>query len=158
MLNAVDFLSDEGFAKLKAAPNLAIISIGDPGSDKPKALAEHERLNPNRVLRVEFIDLELEDVKRYGLSADQLCSRGQIKSMLEFIDRLHTHKDLLRLIVHRRMGISLSASVALLAHMKTECWFPRIGQAKTANKNILRLGAEALGKPVVFPLEDTKVS
>lgn len=138
MLRSVDFISLPEFERVAPAPDLAVISIGDPDEPVPLSLT-----NFPRTLRLSFLDLEAADVA--SSAARGLFTRTQAARVVCFITELQARDAPVRLLIHCMMGASRSAAVALVAHAMTGCEFPRRQDAFYANTHVVALGADAAG-------------
>lgn len=151
MLNAVQFVSNEDFEKLLPSPDIAVISISNPGDPCHPCFSKHVRTNRYHTLSLEFLDLEPEELRKYHLPADGLCGVSHIRMVLEFVDKLNKHKDLLTLVIHCRAGVSLSPALALIVQAATGCWMPRKEEVSQASPHILSLAKEKFGIEIQSP-------
>lgn len=150
MLAAVDFVAQDVFETLAPARDLVAVSIGDPGQAPPASLAGFATS-----LRLEFLDCDRDDVEHHGVPETVLCSPAQMGQLIDFVRARHGASDVLRLVVHCRMGSSRSAAAALVAYHLTQCDFPRHPDAHHANRHIVALAARALGADIAVPCKRT---
>lgn len=150
MLAAVDFVAQDVFETLAPARDLVAVSIGDPAQAPPANLAGF-----SNALRLEFLDCDQHDVEHQGVPEAVLCSLAQMDQLIEFVRARHAAPEVLRLVVHCRMGSSRSAAAALVAHHLTQCTFPRHPDAHHANSHIVGLAARALGADIAVPRKST---
>lgn len=149
MLAAVDFVAQDVFETLAPARDLVAVSIGDPGQAPPANLAGF-----STSLRLEFLDCGQDDVE-HGVPEPVLCSPAQMGQLIDFVRARHATADVVRLVVHCRMGSSRSAAAALVAYYLTQCDFPRHPDAHHANRHIVALAARALGADIAVPCKCT---
>lgn len=134
MITAVDFISLSAFSSLLPAPDMAVISIGDPAQSPPENLSAFAHS-----LRLEFLDVEQAEADHYGIPDDALFSSAQATEVSDFVRELHEAEHPCRLVVHCRLGSSRSAAVALVVHELTGCAFPRRPDAHFANRHVVNL-------------------
>ena len=144
MLTAVDFISLKEFEAVQVAPDMAAISIGDPGDGPPRGLSRFQR-----GLRLHFLDIEPQDVATPD--APGLFKLSQAREVADFVTCLHSAPTRFRLVTHCLMGASRSAAVALFVHVLTGCEFPRRQDAHYANVHVVRLAEEVCGRPIEIP-------
>ena len=146
MITAVDFIALNTFTTLVPAPDLVVISIGDPAQMAPENLSEFARS-----LRMEFLDLEPAEVSHYGMPDEVLFSHEQALQLSDFVQALHAEPRAYRMVVHCRMGSSRSAAVALAVHKLTGCGFPRRPDAHFANRHVVELAARVTSTAIEVP-------
>lgn len=147
MIEAVDFISKETFQTLRPAESgWAALSLGNPAEMPPDNLHHFAA-----ALRLEFMDLTLDTLERYGMPPEVLCQPEQMAEVVRFIQALHASPAPIRLVVHCHMGLSRSAALALMAHEMTGCAFPRKADAHYANRHLVSLATAHLGAPLTPP-------
>jgi predicted protein tyrosine phosphatase len=146
MIDSVDFVALDVFEAIAPAPDMLVISIGDPAQPAPANLGGFAG-----VLRVEFLDLEPADLVQLRIPRDALCSLELVQRIIDFVRTWTAGRQHYRLVVHCRMGSSRSAAVALIANAMTLCDFPRQADAHYANAHVVELGARALFLPISIP-------
>jgi predicted protein tyrosine phosphatase len=140
MIRSVDFLSQKDAQDLTARPDLALISITEPGMFEAR-LAEHEHL-----LRLAFFDSLPDPDSPWDPMSDD-----HAKQIGEFVRSLHASNAPFDLIAHCKAGISRSAAVALYVHAATDCMFPRRRLAGNANAHCLSMLSKSFGLPIERP-------
>ncbi len=146
MIEAVDFICLATFEALKPTERMVALSIGDPAQMPPANLVQFTAWR-----RDEFLDCEPEDLEKWDLPEEAMCSLATVTQMRDYIALLHGGSVRYRLVVHCRMGSSRSAAVALMAHAMTGCDFPRYADAHYANKHVVALASQVIGTPIAIP-------
>ncbi len=106
-INQVFFASRERVESLAASPDMAVISITDPGT--PEA-----RLDPQfkDVLRLSFYDAQPAD-EYLPAPMPGLFDYLMARRIGNFVHQLHASPEALSVMVHCEYGVSRSAAVAL---------------------------------------------
>lgn len=115
MIRLVDFCAQRQAEAELSRPDLAIISITDPG--------QFEARLPKvpHILRAEFHDVEAGDEPWVWFEENHATQ------IVTFVEQLqHLDAPPVDLLVHCKAGISRSSAVALYVHALTECDFPWI--------------------------------
>lgn len=146
MLAVVDFVSLETFEKASPGADTAAISIGDPGDPLPHGWGRWPRK-----LRLQFLDLTLEEARANGIRKSLVCSPAHARTVVEFLQALACAPENWRLLVHCTLGSSRSAAVALAARQLSNCHFPREAEAWGANPYVLTLLSDCLGEALIRP-------
>lgn len=144
MLHAVDFISLETFEGLVSAPDIAVLSIGDPDAPAPANLDRFPWYS-----RLEFLDV---DPRSAELRDPQMaCLPWQIDEIIDFVGRIGLDPSDWRLVVHCTYGSSRSAAAALIAQALTRCNMPRKAEAYGANEWMVSMARAQLGWELFIP-------
>lgn len=103
----IAFTSRESAESLSGRPDMAVISITDPGTEQAKLAPDFDH-----VLRLSFFDAVPAD-EYLPAPMPGLFDRHMAHRISEFVEKLHAAPDDLSIVVHCEYGVSRSAAVAL---------------------------------------------
>lgn len=142
----VGFVSRAAAESLLFAPDIAVISVTDPGK-RVAALPVWFR----QVLRLAFYDAVPGD-EFIPVPLPGCFDRDMARLVVDFVDRLHAAPEPCRLIVHCEEGVSRSAAIALFAAARTGATLPGRERAWRANPWVIdQLVALAPGLDIEIP-------
>lgn len=122
----------------------AVISITDSATDKDGVV----KINgTNNILRLNFLDIEESSQnKNYSSFNNDIADK-----LIEFVNEIHSSKEMINVAVHCRMGASRSPAIALYIHKLTQCDFPGYELANTPNNLVLSILENKSGFKIEIP-------